>query len=165
MRNLTRREADIAIRHVRPDQPDLIARHLGEFGANLYGASAYLDRAGRPRTLREIADHDFVGNADPERLMAPLHAMGVPLRAESFVMSSESGVVVWELLKAGFGLSMQPEVLGEGEPGVERAFPALPSLRFPVWLVSHRELQTSKRIRIVFDHLATSLAELIRGRK
>jgi molybdenum-dependent DNA-binding transcriptional regulator ModE len=78
MENLTQRDADIAIRHVRPDQPDLIARHLGDFRANLYAASDYLDRAGRPRTPREIADHDFVGNADPERLMAPLHNMGVP---------------------------------------------------------------------------------------
>lgn len=163
MRNLARREADIAIRHVRPDQPDLIARHIGEFGANLYATTAYLDRAGRPRTVGDIAKHDFVGNADPERLMAPLHAMGIPVRVENFVLSSESGVVAWELLKAGFGLSMQPEILGEAEPGVEKVFPGLPSLRFPMWLVTHRELQTSKRIRVVFDRLALGLTETIRG--
>ncbi len=47
IRNLTRRETDIAIRHVRPTQPDLIARHVG--GCRAY-AAAYLDRADRPRT-------------------------------------------------------------------------------------------------------------------
>ncbi|MEM9764540.1 MAG: LysR family transcriptional regulator, partial [Pseudomonadota bacterium] len=113
VQNLMQREADIAIRHVRPAQPDLIARHVGDFRASLYAATAYLDRAGRPRTLREVADHSFVGNADPERLMIPLHNMGIPLRPESFVMSSESGVVAWALVKAGFGISMQPEVLGD----------------------------------------------------
>lgn len=159
LQNLMQREADIAVRHVRPDQPDLIARHLGDFRANLYAATAYLDRAGRPRTLRDVADHDFVGNADPERLMAPLHNMGIPIREESFVMSSASGVVAWELVKAGYGVSMQPEALGEAEPGIEKVLPDFPSLEFPIWLVTHRELQTSRRIRIVFDLLAKGLAD------
>ncbi|MGP1351682.1 MAG: LysR family transcriptional regulator [Parasphingopyxis sp.] len=159
IQNLLQREADIAIRHVRPDQPDLIARHLGDFRANLYAATAYLDRAGRPRTPRDIADHDFVGNADPERLMTPLHNLGVPVRAESFGMSSASGVVAWELVKAGFGVSMQPEALGESEPGIEKVLPGFPSLEFPIWLVTHRELQTSRRIRIVFDLLARGLTD------
>lgn len=159
MQNLTQREADIAIRHVRPEQPDLIARHVGDFRANLYGATSYLDRAGRPQSLRDIADHDFVGNADPERLLKPLHNMGIPVRPERFVMSSVNGVVAWQLVKAGFGVSMQPEVLGDGDPGVEKVWPDFPSLEFPIWLVTHRELQTSRRIRIVFDLLARGLAE------
>ncbi len=160
--NLTKREADIAIRHVRPDQPDLIARHVGDFRASLYATSSYLDRAGRPTTPRDVAELDFVGNADPERLMAPLHNMGIPARAESFVMSSASGVVAWELMKSGYGVSMQPEVLGDAEPGVEKVLPDLPSLEFPIWLVTHRELQTSRRIRVVFDLLARGLADAVR---
>ena len=161
IQNLMQREADIAIRHVRPEQPELIARFVGDFGANLFGATDYLDKAGRPRSLREIADHAFVGNADPERLMAPLQNMGIPVQEENFVMSTESGVVAWELTKSGFGISMQPEVLGEAEPGVERVFPGLPSPQFPIWLVTHRELQTSRRIRVVFDQLAQGLRETL----
>lgn len=159
IQNLMQREADIAIRHARPDQLELIARHVGDFRASLYAASVYLDRVGRPRTPREVADHAFVGNADPERLMAPLHNMGIPVRDESFVMSSDSGVVAWELVKSGYGISMQPEVLGEAEPGIEKVLPSLPSLQFPVWLVTHRELKTNRRIRLVFDMLARGLAE------
>jgi len=159
VQNLMQREADIAIRHVRPDQPDLIARHVGNFGANLYASSSYLDRAGRPSEPRDVADHAFVGNADPVRLMAPLHNLGIPVRAENFVVSSESGVVAWEMVKAGFGVSMQPEILGEAEPSVEKVLKDFPSLEFPIWLVSHRELQTSPRIRTVFDLLARELGE------
>ena len=162
VKNLTQREADIAIRHVRPEQPDLIARHVGDFRANLYAATSYLDRSGRPRLPRDVAEHEFVGNADPERLMAPMHNMGIPLRADRFVMSSESGVVAWELAKAGYGVSMQPEVIGDAEPGIEKVLPDFPSLEFPIWLVTHRELQTSRRIRIVFDLLARGLSEAVR---
>lgn len=157
LHNLLQREADIAIRHVRPDQPDLIARHIGDFRASLYATKDYLDRAGRPRTPRDVADHAFVGNPDPERLIAPLHSQGIPLRAENFVVSSDNGMVVWELLKAGFGISMLPDALCEAEPELEKVLPSLPSPQFPVWLVTHRELQTSRRIRIVFDQLVTGL--------
>jgi len=158
-KNLAERDADIAIRHVRPDQPDLIARHLGDFRANLFATAAYLDRVGRPERLRDIADYDFVGNADPKRLMAPLHNMGIPLRPESFVMSSPDTVVAWELVKAGYGVSMLPEALADAEPVLERVIADFPSLEFPIWLVTHRELQTSRRIRVVFDTLARGLAE------
>ena len=164
IRNLTRREADIAIRHVRPNQPDLIARHVGDIRGNLYAATAYLDRAGRPRTPREMAEHAFVGTPDPVRLIAPLHDRDIPVRTENFVMSSDSGVVVWELVKNGYGISMLPEVLCEAEPGIEKALPSLPSLEFPLWLVTHRELRTNRRIRVVFDMLARGLAGMARER-
>jgi len=163
MQNLTHREADIAVRHVRPEQPDLIARHVGDFRANLYASTSYLDRMGRPKAPRDVAAHDFVGNADPERLMAPLHNMGIPVRADRFVMSSENGVVAWELVKTGFGVSMQPEVLGDSELGMEKVLPELPSLEFPIWLVTHRELQTSRRIRVVFDLLARGLSDAVKN--
>jgi len=164
LRNLLQREADIAIRHVRPDQPELIARHLGDFRTSLYAATSYLDRAGRPKTPRAVADHAFVGTPDPERLVAPLHDQGIPVRPENFVMSSDSGVVVWEMVKAGYGLSMLPEALGDAEPGLEKVLPNLPSLQFPIWLATHRELKTNRRIRRVFDILAQGLAEKAQGR-
>jgi len=162
LQNLLQRESDIAIRHVRPEQPELTARHVGDFRANLYASNDYLERAGRPRTPREVADHDFVGTPDPVRLLAPLQNQGIPLRPENFVMTSDSGVVVWELLKAGYGISMLPEVLCEAELNLEKVLPSLHSLEFPIWLVAHRELQTSKRIRIVFDHLVRELGEAAR---
>jgi DNA-binding transcriptional LysR family regulator len=97
---------------------------------------------------------------DPDRLIAPLHNHGVPVRAKNFVMSSDSNVVEWELVKAGYGISMLPEVLCEAEPGIEKVLPSLPSLQFPIWLVTHRELRTNRRIRVVFDTLARGLAEV-----
>ncbi len=157
LQNLQQRDADIAIRHARPEQPDLIARHVGDFKAGFYAASTYLDRVGRPRAPRDIADHAFLGNPDPKRLLEPMRNLGIPLQQENFVITSDSGVVVWEMLKAGYGVSVLPEALCDPEPDLEKVLPDLPSLQFPVWLVTHRELQTSRRIRIVFDELARGL--------
>ena len=163
LEDLTERAADIAIRHVRPDQPDLIARQLGDFRASLYAASEYLDRVGRPRTLLDVAKLDYVGNSD-STLIERLHGMGISIRRENFVISDANGVVAWEHVKAGYGVSLLPEPLGEAEPTVEKVLPDCPYLEFPIWLVTHRELHTSRRIRIVFDTLARGLSERLARR-
>ena len=157
--NLIQREADIAIRHARPDQPDLIARHVGNFRANLYAASAYLDSAGRPRVPQDVADHTFVGAPDPDRLITALHNMGIPagreLRDEQQERRGRLGAIEIRVWRRDV-----PEILCDAEPGIEKVLPSLPSLEFPIWLATHRELQTSRRIRIVFDQLARGLVEV-----
>lgn len=159
--DLMRREADIAIRHVQPEQPELIAKRIGDFTANLYAARELLDRLGRPDSMSAIAQLPMVGVADPDRLVGPLNQMGVPITKSNFVASSASGVVTWQMVKAGLGVSMLPCYLCDREPGIEKVFPSLPSANFPVWLVTHRELRTSPRIRMVFDVLAEGLAQAV----
>lgn len=157
IKDLLRREADIAVRHVRPDQPELIARHVGDLQTHLYAARAYLDAAGRPKTPRDAGTHAFVGIPDGDGVLATLRALGIPLTEDSFGITSDSGVVISGCVKAGFGLSLLPAALCDPCPELERVLPDLPTPRFPIWLVTHRELQTSKRIRVVFDHLAQGL--------
>lgn len=159
--NLMRREADIAIRHVRPTESDLIAQHIGDFHANLYAATVYLDKAGRPRSAEMLANHDFIGNPDSGPIAMTLRSYGIPVRRQNFAISSESGIVQWELVKSGYGVTFMPELLGEATPGVEKVLPDLPGLEFPVWLVTHRELKTSRRIRVVFDLMARELSKTI----
>ncbi len=162
--NLMKREADIAIRHMHPKEPDLTARHVGDLRGNLYAARDYFNRKGRPRNLREVADHDFIGIPEPAHLIKALQNMGVPIHAKNFVIQPQSSMVTWEMVKAGHGIAMLPEFLGENEPDIEGAHPNLPSLEFPIWLVTHRELQTSLRIRTVFDTLAVQLRAIAGSR-
>lgn len=163
IQSLARREADIAVRHVRPNQSELIARHVGDLRANLYAASSYLDRAGRPRTPRDLADHAFISGLRPEQVIEPLQNQGIPLQPAKFVVTSDSGAVVWEHLKSGYGISLLPEPLCDAEEGLERVLPSFRSVEFPLWLVAHRELRSSKTIRVVFDLLARGLSEAARG--
>ncbi len=157
IQNLLLREADIAIRHARPVQQELIATHVGDLRANLYASSDYLNRAGRPRSKEDVADLDFVAIPDPERMIAQLNNMGIPLRPTNFVMQPHSSMVTWETVKSGHGTSMLPEILGETEITVEKVLSDLPTIEFPIWLVTHRELQTSPKIRTVSDFLSNGL--------
>ena len=84
VRDLTRREADIAIRHARPKQPDLIAKLIGETSAHLYASKEYLDKHGRPESPDDLVDADFIGFEHPERLVPMVNAMGLPLTKNNF---------------------------------------------------------------------------------
>jgi len=157
VKDLLRREADIAVRHVRPEQPELIARHVGDLQTGLYGARSYFEAAGRPTSPRAAGDHAFIGIPSNEGVLEMLQNLGIPLVQESFVVTSDSGVVVFGCLKAGYGLALLPVALCETAPQLERILPELPTPTIPIWLVTHRELGTSKRIRVVFDQLAYEL--------
>ncbi|MBB5516468.1 DNA-binding transcriptional LysR family regulator [Rubricella aquisinus] len=160
--DLLRRDADIALRHVRPEQPELFARHVADLTSHFYASKAYLDRHGRPKTARDMADHSFVGTTQPDPLIATFRGLGLPVTQDNFVAASDHGVVVANYVRAGFGVSLMPTILGAEVPGLERVLIDIPTPQFPLWLVSHRELQTSQRIRIVFDHLALTLADAAR---
>lgn len=157
--DLRRREADIAIRNVRPRHPDLVARKIRDMGGNLYASPECLDRLGRPTSPAGFADAEFVGfDLEATAMTEALRHAGFDLRPRNFVVACANQLVQWELIKRGLGIGVNAEIVGDAEPRVERILPAMPSIPFPIWLVSHRELHTSRRVRFVFERLAEGLA-------
>lgn len=161
--DLARRDADIAIRHVRPSEGDLIARYICDLRAHYFAARKYLDSFGRPSTPRDLTEHRFISTSDASRLASMLHERGVAVCIENFAISTNSGPAMWEYMRAGLGIALVPEVLERRAPELEKVLPDLPSYEFPIWLVTHRELRTNPRIRIVFDALARGLEQLRSG--
>lgn len=159
IRDLQLREADIAIRHVRPEQPDLIARHVSDATAHFYALKPYLDRHGRPDSIETLADHAFIGFGDNDLMIERLNAFGLSLTRENFRLGSESGVVAWEMARHGLGIIVMSDEVAADTPGMERVMPDMDPFVFPIWLTTHRELHTSRRIRLVFDLLAEFLTE------
>ncbi|MGB3337712.1 MAG: LysR family transcriptional regulator [Devosia sp.] len=157
VRDLMRREADIAIRHVRPEQPDLIARRCRGTTAHLYAATSYLDSHGRPRTGADLAEASFIGYSEADGLVAELGARGVPVTRRNFKWTTGSVVTAWEMIRQGLGIGVVFRDIAVGAPGVEPVLPDLTPFDVPIWLVVHRELHTSRRIRLVFDLLAEQL--------
>jgi DNA-binding transcriptional LysR family regulator len=160
IRDLQRREADIAIRHVRPEQPHLVARLISEQSARLYAASSYLDRRGRPKTPEDLAAHDLVGIGDIDRMVGFMNAMGLPVSSKNIRAGSDNGLVAWEMVKTGLGIMAMADVVAEPCKEIEVVLPETDPVIFPVWLTTHREVQTSRRIRLVYDFLADSLSRV-----
>lgn len=155
--DLQRREADIAIRHVRPTQPDLIARLILEAEAHFYASTAYLEHHGRPKTTCDLSSHSFIGYADNKVLIGMLNDFGLSLTQENFNISSQSGMVSWEYACQGFGIGITLDAVARKFPQMHKIELDMTPIRFPIWLTTHRELHTSRRIRMVFDLLARHL--------
>ena len=160
LRDLRRREADIALRNVRPSDPDLIARKLREDDAHLYAAQCYLDVAGPFETVEALGSATFIGFEENEPFVEGLRTAGVSVAESAFSVTCASQIVQWELLKQGVGLGVIPEMVAEGTPGVARAAPWMPPWSFDTWLVAHREVNTSKRVRLFYDALAEAIRSL-----
>jgi DNA-binding transcriptional LysR family regulator len=157
--DLRRREADIAVRHVSPAEPDLIARLLREATASFYASEAWVAAHGHPRTADEAVAHDFIGADRTGRFLGHLRAHGLPLTTANLPLHSENSVTAWELVRHGLGIGVMMDDVARRTPGVVRVLDDLPPVRFPIWLVTHRELRTARRIRVVFDLLAEHLSE------
>lgn len=159
--DLQRREADIAIRSYRPTEPELIARKLGDAPARLFASDRYLERLGPVRGPADLRHATFIGFDRTEQLVSALNALGLELTAARFPVVSASHLVQWQLVKEGLGIGIMPEDIGRAEPGVREVLPTLPPIPTARWLVAHRELQTSRRIRVVFDGLVAGLGQSV----
>lgn len=158
--DLRRREADIAVRNLRPTDPDLIARKLPDQTAHLYATPGCQARFGDLRSTEDVARAEFVGFDDNDAYVEALNARGLALTARNFPVITANHLVQWELVKQGVGIGVMMTRVGDAEPLVRRAAPWLAAFPFEVWLVAHRELGTSRRVRLVFDRLASELTAL-----
>jgi DNA-binding transcriptional LysR family regulator len=158
LRDLRKREADIAIRHARPEQPDLIGKLVGETEARLFASKAFLDEAGRPRTPADLADYPFVGFGENERALPYFREMGVDIEVRNFRIGANNGLAIIALARAGLGITPVTLDVAGRYPDLEEILPGqLGGIPIPVWMVTHRELHTSRRIRIVWDLLAREI--------
>lgn len=156
--DLRRREADIAIRAMRPTDPALIARKVRDETAELFATPAYLESIGSPQTVEDLSKADFLGFDNNDPWLKGLNSKGLTVTAKSFPAVTGSLLVHWALVKQGLGVGVMQSSVGEAEPLVRRALPALAPFDVEIWLVAHRALNTSRRVRLVFDLLAEALS-------
>ena len=155
--DLLRREADIAIRNFRPTEPDLIAKKIAMADAILYASPDYIAKLGHPTAPYDLRHADFVSLDRTGMMLKGLNSLGLALTEANFPLLTESYLVMWELVKQGAAIGVLDAQIGDADPGVERVLPDLEPLSFPIWLVAHREVTTSRRVRRVYDFLAEAL--------
>ncbi|MCB9762096.1 MAG: LysR family transcriptional regulator [Alphaproteobacteria bacterium] len=157
VRDLRKREADIALRNYRPKDPELTARKVREDRAWLYGTPAYLARLGPIESGEDLVRAELLAFDRTELLVEHLRAMGAPLTRENFPIATGNHLVQWAMCRAGLGLCFMMEHVGDAEPAVVRIPRVLPPMPVPLWLTTHRAVHTSRRLRAVFDLLAEGL--------
>jgi DNA-binding transcriptional LysR family regulator len=109
------------------------------------------------RDKADLARAQFIAPTDGDTFVAMMNSVGVPLTSQHLGVSCSSYMALWELVKAGLGLGILDDRLGDADPSVRRALPGYVPLTFPVWLIAHRDLHHNRRIRMVYDFLAERL--------
>ena len=157
--DLLRGDADIAVRMVRPTQGALVAKRIGRIDIGLYGHRRYLKGHPMPRRLEDLRQHALIGFDRDQAYARLLERMGVPLTRDSFAFRSDSDLAQLAALRAGLGIGASQIGLARRNKNLVPVLHA--ELIFPmeVWLVMHRDLRSSRRIRLTFDHLAAKLTD------
>ncbi|TKB10192.1 MAG: LysR family transcriptional regulator [Mesorhizobium sp.] len=161
--NLLRRDADIAIRMVRPAQNELVARKVTDISLCLCAARSYLERHGRPEKPADLADHALVGFDRSDEIIRGFAAFGVPVGRSHFRFRTDNQIVLWEAVRTGNGIGLGQKPLADRDPDVETLLPEVPLPVLPVWLAMHRDVRTSMRIRRVADFLHEELKRYSAG--
>lgn len=151
--DLSRREADLALRLSRPRGDDLVARRIGWLRFALYGAPSHLD--GRNETDRRwCAYDDTLADLPQERWLERRRAGRSPTFRANDLASLQAAAA------AGIGVALLPHVLAEPDPRLRRIEDA-PDATREIWLVLHPDLARAPRTRPVIDFLVTLAAEFV----
>ncbi|MEE9313200.1 MAG: LysR family transcriptional regulator [Rhizobiaceae bacterium] len=158
--NLLFREADIAIRMVRPVQEDLITRHVGDLEMGVYASHGYLAERPAPESIDDFVLHSIIGYDRSTMIIDQARALGVHLTRESFAYRCDDQVVYWQMVLAGLGIGFSPITVAKNDERVVRILHNLPVQSLPIWLTSHGALKTNRRVRFVYDFLGKALAQV-----
>ncbi len=159
--NLLRREADIAVRMVQPDQGTLIAKKLGSVSVGVYAHKSYLARFGTPQAPDDLLNHTLIGYDTDDVMIRGFANYGQSLGKEAFAIRSDDLIVQWQALCAACGIGFVADYMGKSQPDLVKILPMLKIPPLPMWLAVHREIRSNQRIRAVFDYLAKALPPLL----
>lgn len=158
-RDLVLREADIAVRHMRPEQPNLIGKLISEEPMRFYAVAPYVEAFGTPTLAEGASAHQFVSFGDFERVVGYLNQIGFDLSRKNFRYASNSQLVELEMARNGHAIAIMFDRIASKFTEFQPVLTEVDPFKLPIWLVAHRELQSSRRIRLVFDILANCLSQ------
>jgi DNA-binding transcriptional LysR family regulator len=159
--NLLRREADIAVRMVRPAQASLVARKLGEVEIVAAAHERYLARAGVPKRPQELLAHRLIGYDRDEVIVRGFARLGLPIAREQFALRTDDQIAYGRLVAAGAGIGFVAAYNLRHWPGVKPLLPMLKIPPLPCWLAVHREIRGSRIVRRVYDFLAEAIPAVL----
>ena len=155
--NLLEREADIAVRMLRPTQGSLITRHIGDWPLGFYAHPDLLAAAGGAPTPDTLARHRWVGFDQSPLMIDGFRAAGFDIDRHFFAFRCDHQLVNLEAVRQGLGIGIVMAPLARRLPGLVPVLTDLALPALPVWLTAHRELRSQRRLRVVFDFLADGL--------
>lgn len=159
--DLLHREADIAVRMVRPTQQSLVVRHVGDIGLGLYAHRSYIERHGMPASPAELSHHAVIGFDQENAFTRSVRARGFAFDRRMFALRTDNDLAQLAALRAGFGVGVCQVGLARQNPDLLPVLPAAFSFKLEIWIAMHADLRSSPRCRIASETLAKGLARYV----
>jgi DNA-binding transcriptional LysR family regulator len=144
--DLSRREADVALRFVRPKEPALVARRIGTFPFAVFASAAYLQRHGKPRTLAATTSHDFVGLAEAFDAWPQVRWLHRAVEKPRYVLRASTTTTQAVACAEGLGLALLPVFTGARDSRLRQLFPRQPGPSRELFAVFHSDLRGNSRV-------------------
>jgi len=157
VQDLLTREADIAVRMVRPRQELLVARRIGQIKLGLHAHRTYLARHGTPQTIADLTGHALIGYDQPTAFIRSAAKALNGWRRESFALRTDSDLAHLALIRAGAGIGVCQTPIARRDDAIVRVLPRQFSLPLETWITMHEDLRNSPRCRVTFDALVKGL--------
>lgn len=157
--NPSRREADLAVMLARPAKGPLVSRKLTDYGLSLYAARDYVARCAAPLTRASLRDHPLIGYipdfiyAEELRYLAEIDDNLAPS------LSSSSINVQHAMTRAGAGIAVLPDFIGQNDPQLQCLLADSVHIRRSFWIVVHHDLRRVARVAAVIDWLDELVAQ------
>jgi DNA-binding transcriptional LysR family regulator len=163
--DLLQREADIAVRMIRPAQASLIAHRVGVVELGLHATQRYLELRGTPGSMEGLKQHALIG-FDEASVLIRMVIKSVPaFRREALAMRSDSDVAQLALIRSGAGIGVCQVAIGRRD-GLVRILPKQFSWPLETWIVMHEDLRNSPCYHVAFDALVDGLRQHVaRGKR
>jgi DNA-binding transcriptional LysR family regulator len=153
--NLHRRDADLAVRMVKPESGNVTIRRLGVLGYGLYGSAGYVEARAQASDAAGFDGDQFIGWVDTFGHLPAAQWIERVLRGRPCALATTSLQAQIAAAQAGIGLAALPHFLArpaglhclQRELGIDQA----------IWLAVHSDLTQSRRVRVVADHLTELL--------
>ena len=108
--------------------------------------------------MANLSTHKIFTFVDTDRMLDHLRPLGLDLTRANFRLSSSSQLVALEMARRGLGMIIAPDWLAKGDSEFVPVLEDIEVFTVPTWLVTHSEMKSNRRIRLVFDHLSDKLS-------
>jgi DNA-binding transcriptional LysR family regulator len=161
VQDLLRREADIAVRMLRPRQELLVARRIGQIELGLHAHKRYLARHGTPGTVADLAKHSLIGFDQVTAFVRSASKAFALWRREAFAIRTDNNLAQLALIRSGAGIGVCQAAIARCDDSIVRLLPKQVSVPLETWITMHEDLRNSPRCRVTFDALVKGLQQYI----
>ncbi len=156
--NITKRQADVAIRPTNTPPEGLVGRKACIIKWAIYGSKAYIKQHGMPESPQELGQHRIISTDDTLANIMVIRWLRQFIPNSAIVFCGNSIMTLYVGARQGFGLAPLPCWMGDNDPELTQVLPPIEEVYTQLWLLTHRDLRHTARVRSFIEAITKSIA-------